>query len=1260
MTQQRKANHLHLSSEKSLLKSVNLPKFDASPYGQTVYTFLATFFRFAEKACSPADQALLIYTTYLSDPIKREVESFQDSIDRIKDHLIDRYGDLRTIAESRLQAIASLRHPSSSDHSQIDYYKKVYQCLLQVESLCQADLINKNDLNTVIFTSTYVKQLVSHMPEPIIDTFSERIEKEKALDKSKGEFHFFVLKDIIDHKWKKLSTKSSSRSLREGAGTSKSKTVNVVDASETSTHAVNTSSRSLVFPCPFHKDKHELGYCRVFMTCSNKQRRSLCIENKICWLCFRIDCFKSNKGSCVSLASLPEGFLCSDCQIGKAKPLNVLTCTWDHKKCSPAEIERVTRSYLKIIDTELLSKLTMKFNAIVFNKVNSTDSSRVVPKSKSSFDASREVPSFDTSTGKTVNPDSTRYESSNESVYILQALLIGDKQSLCFYDSGASGNLVRGAFAEKAGFKTIDPENQRISGVANVSMWTNYGIYSCQLGPDRNGDWWQLAFQGIDKITSNIPKYPWAAINKEAVEFNLVSENECLPPFVGGCEVDMILGLKTPELMPILEFSTPSGIGCYRCPFQDIHGSTLAYGGAHHIISAINKTYGHVSVNQLAVLLTQTVNAYQGSPWMTLSELPLPKKPLTVQMSHSMSHKFETTPLSGQEISLLLPKNESKTSLLLEPSCTHTPKHICVTQFKAKVPLAKLRQLLDHEEPLVSYRCEECEACRKCIGSPTLKSASVRERQEMKLIKSSIRIDYLQRKVLISLPFTVDIDRFLIQHFRGKSSNIDQAMAVYKQQTRKNDDMKEKIRNAMNQLIDLKFVEKLDDSDPEIIEKVNIAPVTHFHIWRPVFKDSLSTPVRLIVDPSSTMLNLAVAKSDSGLNSMFSILLRFRSSKEVWSSDVSKLYNQLHLDPSCAPYSLFVYHPSLDENTPPDKYRMCRGWYGISSTGPQAAETLRRAGEDHALSHPLGSEALSNDLFVDDLNPGQDSIALCKQQVQEVKEILTNIGMDLKYTAFSKEDPPPEASKNGISMSVLGMAWSPKADRIGLNLPEVNFGVKKRGEKTPNATPADSDEKVKDLCDSLPVMTRKHVASKIGEFYDCTGCAEPVKAFYKRAASRLNHLDFKDPIPDDERRFWTTQFMLWPQFLKITYPRTTIPDDACVPLQARLIVCSDASDRCGGAAVYESYLTITGNWSVRLLTAKSQLLRMSIPRNELHSLVLAAELCYAVVVSLQKKKYQDILFITDSLVTLCWVSNENARNKVYVSNSVLTIRRFFD
>ena len=229
-----------MSSEKNLLKSIDLPIFDGSPYGQTIYTFLSTFFRFAEKACSPADQALLIYTTYLSDPIKREVESFQDDINKIKDHLIDRYGDLRAIAESRLQAIASLRHPMpSSDQSQIDYYKKVYQSLLQVESLCQADLVNKNDIDSVIFTSTYVKQLVSNMPDSIIDSFSERIEKEKALDQPKGEFHFYVLKEIIEQQWKKLSTKSNIKFIKDGTTHFKGKSINVIDANEATTLGFN-------------------------------------------------------------------------------------------------------------------------------------------------------------------------------------------------------------------------------------------------------------------------------------------------------------------------------------------------------------------------------------------------------------------------------------------------------------------------------------------------------------------------------------------------------------------------------------------------------------------------------------------------------------------------------------------------------------------------------------------------------------------------------------------------------------------------------------------------------------------------------------------------------------------------------------------------------------------------------------------------------------------------------------------------------------
>ena len=64
----------------------------------------------------------------------------------------------------------------------------------------------------------------------------------------------------------------------------------------------------------------------------------------------------------------------------------------------------------------------------------------------------------------------------------------------------------------------------------------------------------------------------------------------------------------------------------------------------------------------------------------------------------------------------------------------------------------------------------------------------------------------------------------------------------------------------------------------------------------------------------------------------------------------------------------------------------------------------------------------------------------------------------------------------------------------------------------------------------------------------------------------------------------------------------------------------------------------------------SELLHMSVPRNELHSLLIASELTYAVITSL-KINISEVLIITDSLVALCWLMNEKSRNRMYVQNN---------
>ena len=155
----------------------------------------------------------------------------------------------------------------------------------------------------------------------------------------------------------------------------------------------------------------------------------------------------------------------------------------------------------------------------------------------------RSVPVFDTSSGAIIeDPRHVKVESSEDSVYIFQTILIGQQPALVFYDSGATGNLVRGAFAEATGFKVLDPSSQLIGALSNMSMWTGYGLYSAMLGDEASGDYYHLSFQGIGQITSEFPRYNLSAIQEEVRAAALLPADETLPEFVGGSTTDILIG----------------------------------------------------------------------------------------------------------------------------------------------------------------------------------------------------------------------------------------------------------------------------------------------------------------------------------------------------------------------------------------------------------------------------------------------------------------------------------------------------------------------------------------------------------------------------------------------------------------------------------------------------------------------------------------------------------------------------------------------
>ena len=182
--------------------------------------------------------------------------------------------------------------------------------------------------------------------------------------------------------------------------------------------------------------------------------------------------------------------------------------------------------------------------------------------------------------------------------------------------------------------------------------------------------------------------------------------------------------------------------------------------------------------------------------------------------------------------------------------------------------------------------------------------------------------------------------------------------------------------------------------DPETVEFIKNAPFHHYYLWRVVNKeDSISTPVRLVVVPTMSGLNLTLAKGESCIGSLIDILLWKRVLEHAWSSDVTKLYNQLHLQKSALPYSLFLYSDDLNPNSLPATFVMKVAWYGVVPTRNQANYALGLLVQETAEDFPHAVDPLSHHRYVDDEVSGAETPGLRDEQIAQSAEVLARGGL---------------------------------------------------------------------------------------------------------------------------------------------------------------------------------------------------------------------------------------------------------------------------
>ena len=426
--------------------------------------------------------------------------------------------------------------------------------------------------------------------------------------------------------------------------------------------------------------------------------------------------------------------------------------------------------------------------------------------------------------------------------------------------------------------------------------------------------------------------------------------------------------------------------------------------------------------------------------------------------------------------------------------------------------------------------------------------------------------------------------------------------------------------------------------------------------WNGVQKpDSTSTPYRMTADASITGLNEILAKGVNTLSSIPEILMRSRTNTSIWSTDISKLYNQLHLKPSALPYGLFLFNDGLDGSQPAETYVMLVAWYGVTSTGNQAAAALDMVTKTLESEYPLAREVVKKDVYVDDGLSGSNSKASSEERIHQFKECMSRAGFDLKFVGKSYETLPPEASSDGESMKILGYKWNTKSDILSPGFMEVNFNRKKRGAKRPNPFPVSTQADVEKLLESLKI-TKRLITAKVAEVWDPCGLWEAYKLQLKLETRLLNGYEWDEEVELHIQESWKSRFAELLQLPIMCAPRCIVPPDAVDPDAIRIICTADASLDAGGCAIYAGFERSNGLFTCDLLYSRSKLMSNSVPRNELEAIRLMADSCITVRRSL-RNRIGEIIYLTDSTIAMCWCHNTTKRLRMFMLSRVSEIRR---
>lgn len=119
---------------------------------------------------------------------------------------------------------------------------------------------------------------------------------------------------------------------------------------------------------------------------------------------------------------------------------------------------------------------------------------------------------------------------------------------------------------------------------------------------------------------------------------------------------------------------------------------------------------------------------------------------------------------------------------------------------------------------------------------------------------------------------------------------------------------------------------------------------------------------------------------------LFSILLRFRSFKFVFTADITKIYRQVLIDRAQTSFQGILWRNNLRDEV--RTYELLTLTYGTSSAPYLATRSLKVLTELHTQKYPIGAIHVIRDFYVDNLLTGANTIQQAIKVRDEIIKIL--------------------------------------------------------------------------------------------------------------------------------------------------------------------------------------------------------------------------------------------------------------------------------